>query len=105
MAPLDAWRYAQHLKVIVTDPKSLGLSTEALRQLTVTDADSWSAMTVHDQGRSVIVINSSHARTRQQTDLMHELAHIELNHKPARVDVSKSGVILLSDYSEEQEQE
>jgi Zn-dependent peptidase ImmA (M78 family) len=53
----------------------------------------------------MIVINPAHARTRQQSDLMHELAHMELGHTPARVEVSKSGVILLSDYSDEQEQE
>jgi Zn-dependent peptidase ImmA (M78 family) len=36
---------------------------------------------------------------------MHELAHIQLKHTPARVEVSKLGVLLLSDYSDEQEQE
>jgi Zn-dependent peptidase ImmA (M78 family) len=36
---------------------------------------------------------------------MHELAHIELKHTPARVDVSKNGLLLLSDYSDDQEQE
>jgi IrrE N-terminal-like domain len=42
---------------------------------------------------------------RQRSDLMHELAHIELRHSPARVEVSQSGLLLLSDYSDEQEQE
>jgi len=50
-----------------------------------------------------IVINPSHAITRQRSDLMHELAHIELRHSPARVEVSRSGLLLLSDYSDEQE--
>jgi Zn-dependent peptidase ImmA (M78 family) len=36
---------------------------------------------------------------------MHELAHIQLKHTPARVAVSKLGVLLISDYSDEQEQE
>lgn len=36
---------------------------------------------------------------------MHELAHVQLKHTPARVEVSKLGVLLLSDYSDEQEQE
>jgi Zn-dependent peptidase ImmA (M78 family) len=44
-------------------------------------------------------------RTRQANDLMHELAHLELLHTPARVDMSGSEVFLLSDYSEDQEQE
>jgi Zn-dependent peptidase ImmA (M78 family) len=36
---------------------------------------------------------------------MHELAHIELRHPPARVEVSATGLLLLSDYFNEQEQE
>jgi Zn-dependent peptidase ImmA (M78 family) len=104
-SPLDSWDYAQHLKVQVVDVKSLGLSPESLHQLTAVDPESWSAMTIQDGESFLIVINSTHARTRQQNDLMHELSHVELEHKPARVDVSKSGVILLSEYSDDQEQE
>lgn len=104
-ARLDAYEYARHLKVQVTDPKALELSATALHQLLIADAESWSAMTLQDQGTHIIVINSAHAPTRQQADLMHELAHIELEHVAARVEVSKTGVILLSDYSDEQEQE
>jgi Zn-dependent peptidase ImmA (M78 family) len=36
---------------------------------------------------------------------MHELSHIDLCHAPSRVEVSPTGLLLLSDYSEEQEQE
>jgi Zn-dependent peptidase ImmA (M78 family) len=36
---------------------------------------------------------------------MHELAHIILEHVPAEVGVSPSGLVLLSDYSAEQEEE
>ncbi len=50
------------------------------------------------------VLNPANALTRQRNDLMHELAHIELKHAPAR-DFSKSGLLLLSDYSDEQEKE
>jgi Zn-dependent peptidase ImmA (M78 family) len=104
-APLDAWAFAQHLGVGVVDFDELGLSEKAIRQLTVVDGDSWSAMTLQDRSIHLIVINPVHARTRQQNDLMHELAHIKLGHAAARVEVSKSGLLLLSDYSDEQEQE
>lgn len=105
LEPLDSHRYAKHLGVLVLDFTSLDLSANAARQLTVTDSDSWSAMTLREGERLVVVLNPSHARTRQQSDLMHELAHIELRHTPTRVDVSKSGLLLLSDYSDDQEQE
>jgi Zn-dependent peptidase ImmA (M78 family) len=104
-APLDPWDYAKHLKVKVLDFHRMDLSKEAKRQLTLVDPDSWSAMTLQAEGKFAIVINPEHAVTRQRVDLMHELAHIELRHSPARVEVSDSGLLLLSDYSDEQEQE
>ena len=102
-APLDPWAYAEHLRVRVLDFGELTLSKQAKHQLTINDSDSWSAMTLQVNGKFTIVINPSHAITRQRSDLMHELAHIELRHSPARVEVSQSGLLLLSDYSDEQE--
>jgi Zn-dependent peptidase ImmA (M78 family) len=81
------------------------IPAKTIRQLTVVDADSWSAMTIKEGDVLGIVLNPTHALTRQRSDLMHELAHIELKHTPARVEVSKTGMLLLSDYSEEHEQE
>jgi hypothetical protein len=62
-------------------------------------------MTLQAAGKFTIVLNPCHALTRQRSDLMHELAHVELRHSPARVEVSQSGLLLLSDYSDEQERE
>jgi Zn-dependent peptidase ImmA (M78 family) len=103
--PLDPWQYAKHLNVTVLDFEALRLSKQSYRQLTMSDPDSWSAMTIQLNEKFAIVINPVHARTRQRSDLMHELAHIELLHSPARVEVSQTGLLLLSDYSDEQEQE
>jgi len=89
----------------VLEFSGLELSTDSIEQLTRTDAESWSAMTLQVGSTHAIVVNPAHAVTRQRVDLMHELAHIQLKHTPARVEVSKSGVILLSDYSDEHEQE
>jgi Zn-dependent peptidase ImmA (M78 family) len=105
LAALDPWAYAKHLDVLVLDFKSLKLTPRAVRQLTIVDDESWSAMTLKEGNTLAIVVNPVHALTRRRSDLMHELAHVELRHTPARVDVSKSGMLLLSDYSEEQEQE
>jgi Zn-dependent peptidase ImmA (M78 family) len=105
LAPFDPWAYAPHLNVAILDFNTLGLSASVVRQLTVVDDDSWSAMTLNEDDKLGIVLNPAHAQTRQRNDLMHELAHIELEHVPARVEVSKTGLLLLSDYSDEQEQE
>lgn len=104
-APLDPWAYAQYLGVFVLDFGELGLEQAVARQLTVTDDESWSAMTLKEGNTLAIVINPAHHDTRQRNDLMHELAHVELMHTPVRVEVAKSGLLLLSDYSDEQEQE
>ncbi len=102
---LDPRAYAGHLNVAILDFHALGLSDRSVRQLTVTDEGSWSAMTLEYNGTKAIVLNPAHASTRQANDLMHELAHIELSHTPARVEISETGIILLSDYSDDQEQE
>lgn len=104
-APLDPWEYAKHLNVRVLDFETLSLSKQAKSQLTVHDPNSWSAMTLQVDGKFSIVLHPRHLLTRQRSDLMHELAHIELRHAPVRVEVSESGLLLLSDYSDEQEQE
>ncbi|WP_247506371.1 ImmA/IrrE family metallo-endopeptidase [Bradyrhizobium sp. 1] len=103
--PFDPRSYATHLGIIVLDFEVLGLPAAAVRQLTEVDQDGWSAMTIQEDGVFGVVLNPAHAATRQRYDLMHELAHIELKHVPARVEVSPSGLMLLSDFSDEQEQE
>jgi Zn-dependent peptidase ImmA (M78 family) len=105
LAPLDPWAYAAHLKVTVLDFHKLGLAPAVVRQLIQVDQDGWSAMTIQEEQAFGIVLNPAHAMTRQRSDLMHELAHIELRHVAARVQVSETGLLLLSDYSEDQEQE
>lgn len=104
-APLDPWSYAAHLGVLVLDFSDLKLSTACRERLLQTDAESWSGMTLREAGVTAIVINPSHARTRQCNTLMHELAHCILRHTPIRVDVSPTGLLLLTEYSEENEAE
>lgn len=100
---LNPWDYAEHLGIVVLDFHKLNLSAASVRQLLHVDSDSWSAMTLKEGDTTAIVLNPAHAETRLCNDLMHELAHLDLGHIPSRVEVSKSGVLLLSDFSEEQE--
>lgn len=46
-----------------------------------------------------------HSEGRLASDIMHELAHIILGHEPARVEVSKDGLLILSTYDKTQEEE
>jgi Zn-dependent peptidase ImmA (M78 family) len=104
-APLDPWVYADHIGVVVLDFGFIQISAECRQRLLVTDSESWSGMTLREEGVTAIVVNPSHSRGRQASTLMHELAHVILKHVPARVDVSSTGMLLLSDYSEDAEAE
>jgi Zn-dependent peptidase ImmA (M78 family) len=103
--PLDPWAYAEHLGVLVLDFAELEVSPECRYRLLRADQESWSGMTLREAGTTAILVNPSHARVRQCSTLMHELAHFILKHVPARVDVSASGMLLLSEYSEDSEAE
>lgn len=104
--PLNPWELAKHLGIQVhTVLEVPGLSTTCTKTLLHDDADSWSAVTVTANDKSVIILNSSHAQTRLASDLVHELAHILLGHKAARIDITEDGSLMLSTYSRQQEDE
>ena len=81
------------------------LAPGTLEQLTRHDSDSWSAVTVCWNNQYLIVMNSSHAAGRQASPLMHELAHLIIGHKPARLDVTPDGLMILSSYDKNNEEE
>ncbi|MEW6086835.1 MAG: ImmA/IrrE family metallo-endopeptidase [bacterium] len=49
--------------------------------------------------------NSSYAKTRQTNDIMHELSHIIIGHKPQTTHYSQDTGILLRQYDKNQEDE
>lgn len=76
-----------------------------LTQLTISDPDSWDAVTIKEGDCTVIVVNNTRPAARQANTIMHEWAHLELKHKPSRVDEFENGLLLLSDYPKELEDE
>lgn len=102
---LDPWAFADSLEVAVIGADTLDLPREHARQLLEVDPGSWSGLTLGHAGKTMVVLNSAHVRERQCSTLMHELAHIRLGHVPASVRISETGMLLLSDYSDEQEDE
>ena len=105
MAPLSPWKFAEHLGVVVLDFDTLDLAAKHKRQLLEVDPESWSGMTLQKGKIHAVVLNPVHQDGRRANTLMHELSHIVLRHVPARVDVSSTGLLLLSDYSDDQEDE
>ena len=82
-----------------------GLDTQVLHTLLHEDSDSWSAVTITNGRKSVIILNSSHSGGRPASDLMHELAHVIIGHTPSRVDVTEDGALILNTYDRQQEDE
>jgi Zn-dependent peptidase ImmA (M78 family) len=108
LAPEDIlcpWELAQHLGIIVFDIAELPVPANDLRQLTHVDSDSWSALTIKAHGFSAVILNPTHGKARQRNDLMHEVAHVHLGHVPHRVDTTSDGLLLVSDFSKDHEEE
>ena len=104
--PLNPVALAKHLDIKLWRPEDVPeLDEQYLRILLRDDPDSWSATTICVGTRSVVIVNSSHSPARQASDITHELAHIILAHKPARMDVTEDGIMILSTFDTLQENE
>ena len=104
--PLDPYWLAKHLGVRVAIPQEIPtLSKASLQQLTVVDPASWSAVTLSHGDRRLVILNSGHARVRQTSSLVHELAHIILNHSADATRLSDEGFLFRNSYDKAQEDE
>jgi len=104
--PLPAERLAAHIGLRVVDIGLIpGLRADALQQLTVADPSSWSAVMLTLGDSKVVVLNPSHSDGRQSNDLMHECAHVVLNHAPSKALRAATGALMLSAYDKQQEAE
>lgn len=103
--PIDPWAYAELLGIVVLSFDELGLDQRHADQLLISDPESWSGLTLKEGDRHFVVVNPVHVRPRQNNTMMHEVAHVVLNHVPKRVDISIAGLMLLSDYPADQEEE
>ena len=97
---------AGHLEIAVwTAAQVPGLDPASLSVLVEKDPDSWSAITLCTGAKDLIVVNPAHGGGRRASDIMHEIAHILIGHDPARVDVTEDGLLILSSYDKQQEEE
>jgi IrrE N-terminal-like domain len=65
----------------------------------------WSGFVVPIEGLDLVVINNTHAITRQVATLTEELFHIRLGHKPSRIFLCPQTGLLRREYSPEVEHE
>ena len=105
LSPLCPWKLADHLGLHVLDIKQLPIPANDIDHLTGAGSKAWSGFSIRHAGLIGVVLNTSHSLRRLRSTLMHEIAHIHLRHVGSRVDVNDSGILLISDFSREQEEE
>ena len=97
---------AETMGVRVLLPSDIrGLSPASLRQLTVVDAESWSAITLVRRGMKLVILNSGQSPARRTNSLAHELAHIILNHTSDDAQLSIEGFLFRARFDKNQEDE
>ena len=108
--PLCAFRLCEHLqvKVFVSD-HVLGLCPESAQALNHPGRSEWSAVTIpyHTSQRAsfLIIHNQTHGPARQQSNIMHEIAHILCGHGKSAIDVDMGFPAYMRHYPAEQELE
>jgi len=98
---------AEYLGVYLLKPTEIDLLSEKSRlQLLQKDTSSWSAVTISYLGTDLIAYNPTHSPWRYSSDIMHELSHVILAHKPSQIVIlSPDSQIALRDYNQDLEEE
>ncbi|MCY4474934.1 MAG: ImmA/IrrE family metallo-endopeptidase [Chloroflexi bacterium] len=99
---LDPLRLASHLNIPVVPLTELSIDTALARFFLHDKKDVFSALTVFDGYRRMILHNDSHSPARQNSNLAHELAHALLFHEPTPAVDRLTG---CRDWNEVREQE
>src|SRR5689334_7330288 len=96
--PLPAETLAKHLKIPIWGQEEILKHGKDLYEILLKEEkSSWSGSVIVLPGdRHLILVNPSHASSRRQSTIMHEIAHILLKHQPMRI-----GGILVREYSKE----
>jgi|SRR2546427_4170057 len=82
-----------------------GVPSQVLNQLLEKDPWSWSAVSHVSKGKPLVIYNPRRSAGRQASDIMHELAHIILDHDPGKMIMSQDGTMVMRSYDRKQEEE
>jgi Zn-dependent peptidase ImmA (M78 family) len=107
-SPLPAANLAEHLGISIMTPDEIkGISDEFLNLLlTAPGKDAWSAAIFLKNDKKFIIHNPTHSLARQESNLMHELAHASCNHELCEMETALSGLVIpLRKYDHVQEAE
>ena len=106
--PLCGFKLAEHLEIAVFPPTEFFPTDTNIDALVGTKSkdQGWSALTMLTGNNNKIIIhNHLHAPTRQQSNLMHELAHVICDHKHPETNRNIALPFFMRDYDKQQEEE
>jgi uncharacterized protein DUF955 len=105
-APISPKGLATYLDVTLWTPHDVpGLPAEVVKQLLETDPWGWAAVSQQIDGRVVVIYNPRHSPGHRASNIVHELAHLLLDHEPATVILSPDGVMAMRSFNAKQEDE
>lgn len=96
--PLSAFDLAKHLEITVRNPIEAGLSKSEGHTL-MRNGSGWSGLTlVNEDGEHIIIYNSYESPGRQQSTVMHELAHVICKHALPEPKIIANQILPLRSY-------
>jgi len=105
--PLPARQLADKLEIKLLTPQDIpGMDDDLLNMLLVNGKDFWSAAIYRKEEKEYIIHNPTHSPLRQESDLMHEIAHAICAHELSDLQTAIMGCIIpLRKYDHDQEDE
>lgn len=106
--PLCGFKLADFLEIKVFQPSDIfPVDTNLDELIGTTQQDmGWSALTMQTSSNNTIIIhNNLHSSARQQSDIMHELAHIICEHKAPQAYKDINLPFFMREYDRQQEEE
>mgnify|MGYP001465286761 CR=1 FL=1 len=93
-SPLPAKQLAEYLKIEVISPsKIIGMTDHLLNN--INHSKEWSAVTIQiDEINLLLIHNEKNSLYRQESDIMHELAHVISGHAFDGIQLNESSIIL-----------
>jgi Zn-dependent peptidase ImmA (M78 family) len=105
---LCAFKLAAHLDIPIYKATDFVISQEEIQILKGSNGKKgeWSALTMGtNAGHTIIIYNPFHSEVRQQSDIMHELAHLILKHKHSSINFDQELPIGMRSYNKIMEEE
>ncbi len=107
-APLCAFTLAKFLNITVLEATYFLTSEEEKLKLSATGKDDcgWSALTMlNKDGKRLIIHNNYHTLARQQSNMMHEIAHVICGHEKKPLPKGITLPFFMRDFDKLQEEE